>query len=71
MLEIRRKTGKKYSAEEKLRTVLHGPQGEDSRGVLYQCEGIPSNLYYRWTKVFPDAGKKQLTRDTKREAIPN
>ena len=46
--EIRRKTRKKYSAEEKVRIVLEGLRGEESIAALCRKEGIPSNLYYRW-----------------------
>jgi transposase len=31
-------------------------------------EGIAANLYYRWSKDFLEAGKKQLAGDTVREA---
>ena len=66
--EIRRKTRKKYSAEEKVRVVLEGLRGEESLAALCRREGIPSNLYHRWSKEFLDAGKKRLAGDTKREA---
>ena len=66
--EIRRKTRKKYSAEEKVRIVLEGLRGEESIAALCRREGIPSNLYYRWSKEFLEAGKKRLAGDTKREA---
>jgi transposase len=29
---------------------------------------VPGNLYYRWSKDFLEAGKKQLAGDTVREA---
>ena len=38
--EIRRKTRSKYSAEEKIRIVLEGLQGEDSIASLCRREGI-------------------------------
>ena len=66
--EIRRKTRKKYSAEEKVRIVLEGLRGEESIAELCRREGIPSNLYYRWSKEFLEAGKKLLAGNTKREA---
>ena len=50
---IRRVTRKKYSAEEKVRIVLEGLRGETSIAALCRREGIPSNLYYRWSKDFP------------------
>ena len=31
-------------------------------------EGIVTNLYYRWSKEFLEAGKKRLVGDTTREA---
>ena len=66
--EIRRKTRKKYSAEEKIRIVLEGLRGEESIAVLCRREGIAPNLYYSWSKEFLEAGKGRLTGDTKRQA---
>jgi len=66
--DIRRKTRKRYSAEEKIRIVLEGLRGEDSIAGLCRREGIPTNLYYRWSKDFLEAGKKRLMGDTVREA---
>jgi len=66
--EIRRKTRKKYSSEEKVRIVLEGLRGEESIAELCRREGIPSNLYYRWSKDCLEAGKRRLAGDTKREA---
>jgi transposase len=66
--EIRRATRKHYSAEEKIRIVLEGLRGEDSIAELCRREGIPPNVYYRWSKDFLEAGKKRLAGDTAREA---
>ena len=66
--EIRRNTRRKYSAEEKIRIVLEGFKGEVSIVELCRREGIVSNLYYRWSKDFLEAGKKRLAGDTAREA---
>jgi len=55
--EIRRKTRKKYSSEEKIRIVLEGLKGEESIAAICRREGIVPNLYYRWSK---DLGKKRL-----------
>ena len=60
---IRRVTRKKYSAEEKVRIVLEGLRGETSIAALCRREGIPSNLYYRWSKDFLEAGKQRLVGD--------
>jgi len=66
--DIRRRTRKKYSAEEKIRIVLEGLRGEDSIAELCRRESINSNVYYRWSKDFLEAGKKRLSGDTVREA---
>ncbi len=66
--EIRRRTRRRFSAEEKVRVVLEGLRGEMSVAELCRREGIASNLYYRWSKDFLEAGKKRLNGDTMREA---
>ena len=66
--EIRRKTRKKYSAEEKIRIVLEGLRGEDTISELCRREGLHPNMYYKWSKEFLEAGKQRLLGDTKRHA---
>jgi len=66
--DIRRKTRRKFSSEEKIRIVLEGLKGETSISELCRREGIVANLYYRWSKDFLEAGKKRLQGDTVREA---
>ncbi len=66
--DIRRKTRRKFSAEEKIRIVLEGLRGEESIASLCRRDGIAANLYYRWSKEFLEAGKKRLLGDTQREA---
>ncbi len=66
--EIRRRSRRRFSAEEKIRVVLEGLRGEMSVAELCRREGIASNLYYRWSKDFLEAGKKRLNGDTVREA---
>ncbi len=66
--EIRRQTRRKFSSEEKIRIVLEGLKGETSISELCRREGIVSNLYYRWSKGFLEAGKRRLSGDTTREA---
>ena len=66
--EIKRKTYKKYTAEEKIRIVLEGLRGEDSIASICRREGINPNLYYKWSKDFLEAGKHRLSGDTIREA---
>lgn len=66
--DIRRATRRQYNAEEKVRIVLEGLRGEESIAELCRREGINTNLYYRWSKDFLEAGKKRLAGDTAREA---
>ena len=66
--DIRRRTRRKFSAEEKVRIVLEGLRGEQGVAELCRREGIAANLYYRWSKDFLEAGKKRLSGDTGRQA---
>ena len=66
--EIKRKTRRKFSSEEKIRIVLEGLKGEESISEICRREGINPNLYYRWSKAFLEAGKRRLKGDTVREA---
>ncbi len=66
--DIRRRTRKQYSAEEKIRIVLSGLRGEDSIAALCRREGIAESLYYSWSKEFLESGKKRLAGDTARQA---
>ena len=66
--DIRRRTRTKYSSEEKIPIVWDVIRGEISPAELCRRESISSNLYYRWSKDFLEAGKKRLQGDTVREA---
>ena len=66
--DIRRKTRRKYSSEEKIRIVLEGLRGEYSIAELCRREGIAQSQYYTWSKEFLEAGKKRLAGDTERQA---
>jgi len=66
--DIRRKTRRMHSTEEKIRIVQDGLRGEVSIAELCCREDINTNLYYRWSKDFLEAGKKRLAGDTIREA---
>lgn len=68
---IRRKTRRKYSAEDKIRIVIEGLRGEESIAALCRREGIANSLYYKWSKEFLEAGKARLAGDTKRQATTN
>jgi transposase len=71
MRDIRRKTRRKHSTEEKIRIVLEGLRGEESIAALCRREGIAESLYYSWSKEFLEAGKKRLAGDTARQATSN
>ena len=66
--DIRRRTRKHHSAEDRLRIVLEGLRGENSIAELCRREGIATSLYYSWSKEFLEAGKKRLAGDTARQA---
>jgi transposase len=68
VLDIRRKTRKQRSSEEKIRIVISGLRGEESVAALCRREGIAESLYYSWSKEFLEAGKKRLAGDTARQA---
>ena len=56
--DIRRKTRKQYSAEEKIRIVVSGLRGEESIAALCRREGIAEGLYYSWSKEFLEGGQE-------------
>ena len=66
--DIRRRTRKQHSAEDKIRVVLEGLRGEESIAALCRREGIAESLYYSWSKEFLEAGKRRLAGDTARAA---
>lgn len=66
--DIKRKTRRVFSAEEKIRIVLEGLKGEESVASICRRENIHTTLYYKWSKEFLEAGKRRLAGDTVREA---
>jgi transposase len=58
--DIWRKTRRRFSTEEKIRIVIDGLRGELSIAEPCRREGINTNLYYRWSKDFLEAGKWRL-----------
>ena len=66
--DIRWKTRRKFSSEEKIRIVLDALRGEYSIAELCRREGSNNNLHYHWRKDFLEAGRKRLSGDTVREA---
>ena len=65
---IKRKTRRKYAAEEKMRIVMEGIRGEDSIAALCRRERIAQSLYYKWSKAFLEGAQARLGGDTKRQA---
>jgi len=66
--EVKTRTRKRFSAEEKIRIVLEGFRREIPVSELCRKENISSCLYYSWLKDFMEAGKSQLKGDTVRNA---
>ena len=66
--DIKRQTRRKFTAKEKIRIVLEGLRGEAGITDLCRKEGIHPTMYYKWSKAFLEAGKRQLNGDTIREA---
>jgi transposase len=66
--DIKRKNRRKFNAEEKIRIILEGLKGEDTIKELCRKEGLHQTQYYKWSKIFLEAGKQRLNGDVKREA---
>ena len=58
--DIRHKTRKRYSSEDKIRIVLAGLSSEDMITALCRQNGIAQSLYDWRSKEFVEAGKKRL-----------
>ena len=66
--EVKRKTRKRFSSEEKIRIVLEGFRRELPVSDLCRRENISTALYYSWLKDFMEAGKSRLKKDSLRDA---
>jgi transposase len=66
--EIKRRTKRKFSAEEKIKIVLEGLRGEESIAAVCRKHSIHANNYFKWSKDFIEAGKRRLSGDVLREA---
>jgi transposase len=66
--EVRVKTRRQFSAEDKIRIVLEGFRKEIPVSDLCRREGLSSALYYSWLKDFMEAGKARLKGDSLRDA---
>jgi len=66
--EIKRRTKRIFSAEEKIKIVLEGLRGEDSIAAICRKYDLHPNSYFTWSKEFMEAGKRRLNGDVIREA---
>lgn len=66
--EVRAKTRRQFSAQDKIRIILEGFRKEIPVSDLCRREGLSSVLYYSWLKDFMEAGKAHLKGDTRRDA---
>lgn len=66
--DIKRKTRRIYSSEEKISMVIEGLRGEESIASICRKYAIVEGTYYKWSKDFLEAGKKRLNGDTERNA---
>jgi len=66
--DIRRKTRRLFTSEQKILIVMEAIRGEIPVAELCRKYGIHQAQLYRWNKEFLEAGKKRLTGDTTREA---
>ena len=66
--DVKRKTRKRFSSEEKIRIVLEGFRKELPVSDLCRKENISTALYYSWLKDFMEAGKARLKGDALRDA---
>ena len=66
--EIKRRTRRKFTAEEKIKIVLEALRGEETIAAICRKYDIHANTYFKWSKEFIEAGKRRLSGDTLREA---
>ena len=66
--DVRRKTRRLFSSEQKILIVMEALRGESSTAEICRKHGIHQAVFYKWNKEFMEAGKKRLNGDTTREA---
>ena len=66
--EIRRKTRRTFTSEQKITIVMEALRAEMSVAELCRKYSIIESQFYKWNKEFLEAGKKRLSGDTTREA---
>ena len=58
--QYRRRTQRKFAAEEKIRIVIESFKREITVAELCRREDISSGVFYNWLKAFMEGGKGQL-----------
>lgn len=66
--EVRRKTRRVFTSEQKILIVMEAMRGELSTAAICRKYGIANTLFYKWNKEVMEAGKKRLHGDTERQA---
>lgn len=66
--DIRRKTRRLFTAEQKVLIVMEALRAEISVAELCRKHQINESQFYKWNKEFLEAGKKRLEGDLTREA---
>lgn len=66
--EVRRRTRRTFTSEQKILIVMEAMRGELSTAAICRKYGISNNLFYTWNKEFMEAGKKRLHGDGERQA---
>lgn len=66
--EVKQRTRKRFSSEDKIRIVLEGFRRELPVSDLCRKENISTPIYYTWLKDFMEAGKSRLKGDGLRDA---
>jgi transposase len=66
--EVRRRTRRVFSSEQKITIVMEALRAEMSVSELCRKYSIQEPQFYKWNKEFMEAGKKRLEGDTSRDA---
>ena len=66
--EVRRRTRRTFSSEQKITIVMEALRAEVSIAELCRKYSIHESQFFKWNKEFLEAGKKRLSGDTTREA---
>lgn len=66
--DIRRKTRRLFTAEQKILIVMEALRAELPIAELCRKYSINESQFYKWNKEFLEAGKKRLRGDVTREA---